>query len=794
MRVLLLAAFRGLLRRPVFTASAMVLLALGAGSNAAVFAVVRGILLQPLPFAAPDRLVAIGVPGFLAEQDLVHWRERARSFSGIAGQSPGWLMGLVAAGGEPLKVTGARVTDNIFQVLGVQAVVGRTIAPGDSAPGRAMVALLSHELWEHRFASDPAVVGKTIALDGIDHTVVGVMGRGFEILGPGTDLWAPQPYDPTSSTFKATFFETIARLAPGASPATATQELGSLAPEMRQALAYDASWGRTLTASPLNDVIVGDIRQTVLLLFGAVALVLVLVAVNLGTLMLGRGVERARELAVRTAVGASRARLVAEMLVEHALLAMLGAAVGLAGAWATLPLLISHIPPEMPRVASVGLDVPSCLLILVVTVAITLLAGLVPALLSARSDVQPLLREARSTDTPGRRRILGALVTTQIALAIVLGVGAGLMVRSLWNLQHQDPGFVAERVLTLRLQTTTKHDSLETGLPYFERVVERLRALPGVTAVGALGHLPMTGYSWKVRVWRVDSPVAPGVTSPSVGWRFVGWDYFRAMGIPLRYGRVFAASDGAHAPDVGILSEDFARQLFGDPTSALGQDVVQSSGRGTYRVRIVGVSGNVRHLGLDAPPQPEIYRPLAQTFMFPMAFVVRTDGPPARLAAAARQAAWDIDPFIPVAELQPLSTLLADSIARPRLLALLLSVSAGVGLLLEVVGVYGVVAYRVRQRTREFGLRLALGALPAGIARLIVRQGLGFALGGIAVGVPAAFALSRVMASVVYGVTARDPLVFTTLPIAALVATVGACAWPALRAARVDPGVTLRQD
>jgi putative ABC transport system permease protein len=788
-------ALRALTRRPGFALTAVLLLALGAGSNAAVFSVVRAVLLRPLPFAEPDRLVAIGPRVFISQQDEGYLSQRARSLQAVAAQSPGWLMSLVAAGGEPLKVTGAKVTGNFFSVLGTAPAVGRAFAHGEDATGRHRVAVLSHALWQTRFGGDPRALGRSIQLDGDDHVVIGVMPHDFEIFGPGTDLWVPLPFDPTAPWHTASFMQAFARLAPGATPASASRELQALLPAMRRELAHDDEWGRTLAVAPLRETLVGDVRDTLLVLLGAVATLLLLVSVNLGTLMLGRGVERTHELAVRTALGASRARLVRQLLTEHAIVAFAGATGGLALAWTALPLLIARIPSDMPRVGEIRLDLSVFFTVLGVATGVSLLLALVPALLAARSDLQPMLREARTTETPSRRRALGALVAAQGALAVVLGIGAGLMLRTLWNLQHVDPGFAPDRVLTFRLQTTSAHEDLSTGLPYLEQVAARVRALPGVTVVGSTGHLPMSGYAWNQGVVLPDEPLAPGAAPPQVGWRFVHGDYFRAMGIPLRLGRAFDYGDTSESPAVVIVNEAFARRFFGSPAAALGEEFLQQGSRQPpQRVRIVGISGDVRHQGLSSEPPPELYRPLTQTFMFPMAFVVRTDGPPAQLAGAVRQAAYDVDPTIPVAEMQPLATVLADSLARPRLLALLLSVFAAAGLLLEIVGVYGVVAYRVRQREREFGVRMALGAAPSRIARLIVEQGALLAIAGVAIGLPAAMALARLVESVVYGITPRDPLTFTLLPVVVIAATIAACGWPAIRASRTDPAITLRSD
>jgi putative ABC transport system permease protein len=475
---------------------------------------------------------------------------------------------------------------------------------------------------------------------------------------------------------------------------------------------------------------------------------------------------------------------------------MAGALTGLALARALLPALVSLIPATMPRAGAIALDGTVFVAVIVVSVGVALAMALVPVMITARPSLQPLLRQATSSETPARRRALGTLVAAQIALAAMLGIGAGLMIRSMWNLQQVHPGFDPDGVLMFRLQTTSKYRALGTGLPYLEQTLARVRALPGVTAAGAINHPPMSGYSWTTPFRRVEDPVPHGGNVPTAGWRFIGWDYFQAMRIPLGSGRPFTTADTMTAPRVVIVNETLARQYFGDAASAIGRSIVTpASGRpGEETSEIVGVSGDVHHDGLDGPVRAELYKPLAQTFMFPMAVVVRTQGAPADLAPSVRQAVLEIDPAIPVAELQPYTSLIAGTLDRPRLLGGLLTVFAGAGLLLALVGTYGVVAYRVRQREREIGIRVALGAAPAAMARSVVWSGVRYAMAGLVVGLPAAFALSRVMQSVIFGVTPRDPITFVTLPVVILAATVAASYLPSRRAARVDPVSAMRAE
>ena len=565
---------------------------------------------------------------------------------------------------------------------------------------------------------------------------------------------------------------------------------------MRRTLGRPDDWGRTLHAASLQGTTTQAVRPALTLLLAAVGLVLLLGAANLGTLVLGRSIERARELAVRTAIGASRRQLVRQLLVEQIVLAAAGALAGLALAQALLPILVARLPPEVPRQAEIALDGGVFLAVLAASVGLAVAMGLLPALVALRAGVQPLLRQRHGTETPGRQRALGGLVAAQVALALVLGVGAGLMLRSMWNLQRVDPGFDPDGVLAFRLQTTSRYRSLGVGLPYLQQARERLAALPGVTAVGAIGHLPMSRYSWSIGVHRQDRPLAPGASPPQVGWRFVWGEYFEAMRIPLVAGRRFTSADRTGAPLVAVINESMARAFFGDPAAALGQPLVQHGGGrdGESVLQVVGVVGDVRHDGLDTPPQPEMFTPLEQTFMFPMHMVVRTGGDAASLAAPVRSALYDVDPAVPVADLQPLPTLMAATLGRPRLLAVLLSVFAAAGVLLSVIGLYGVVALRVRQREREIGIRMALGATGQRVVADVVRRGLLQAATGMLVGVPAALALSRFMEGLVFGVTPRDPLTFALLPVLLTAVAAAACYLPARRASRVDPVIAIRAE
>jgi predicted permease len=501
-------------------------------------------------------------------------------------------------------------------------------------------------------------------------------------------------------------------------------------------------------------------------------------------------------MAVRGALGASAWRIVGHAAIESVVLATAGAAAGVAAAWLTLPALVRMLPPDMPRAAAIGID-PAVLAMVIGASAGSVLAfGALPSLLAVRPSLQPLLRLGAQTDTPSGRRTLHALVVGQVAMAIVLGIGAALMVRSLVALQRVEPGFDAARVLTLKLQPTgERYRGLGRALPYYRDVMSRVGATPGVEAVGAINHLPLSGYNWTSTIRLDERPLPAGVSPPAVGWRMIDGAYHAAMGIPLLAGRLFTAHDTLSTPRVVLVNEAFVRQFFdGRSAAALGRTIRTGSASGEERRTVVGVVGDVRHQALSAPPSPELYVPVAQSFSIGLALVVRTTDAPLRAAPAVRQAVWSIDPEVPIAELLPLTTLLRDSLGRPRLLATLLLVFASVGLAIVLSGVYGVVAYSVRRREREMGIRLALGAAPAGVGRLVIRQGVVYAAAGLAAGAPVALAAAGAMRGLLFGVEPRDPGIVFGLCALVAGATIAATLVPAWRARRTDPAVVLRAD
>lgn len=787
-------AVRAYLRQPGFAALAILIVALGAGANAAVYSVVRAVLLEPLPYSQPDRLIAIHPEGFVSNADIEFLRAHARTVSHVAASSPGWTMPLTGVG-EPLRLTATSVSANLFETVGAAPLLGRTFTAGEDLPGRHRVAVLGYALWQARFDADPDVVGRIITLGGEPFEVIGVMPRDFELLGREADLWVPLQFDRASPFFKGTVSQAVARLHAGVDVEAARRELRALLPEWRRALQYEQDYGRTLTAVPLRELVVGDVRRPLLVLLAAVGVIVLLTAANLGTLLLGRHVARRREIAVRGALGASTWRLLRQTAMENLVLAVAGAAAGLAGAGIALPALRRMLPPEIPRLAAVDLDWVVLATVTGAAMVSVLLFGLLPAALTIRPSLQPLLRLGTVSETRSSRRLLDALVVGQVVMAIVLGTGAGLMARSMRALQLVDPGFDPSQVLTLKVQSGRSGEGGVEGAVAFHRdLSERIGALPGVVRVGAIHHLPLSGYNWSLPIEVEGRPVPPGTSLPTVGWRMIHGDYFGAMRIPLIAGRTFDERDTLQAPHVALVNESLAQRFFGGPAAALGRRLRSRSARGEQELLVVGVVGDVRHASLARAPEPELYRPVSQSFSVDLALTIRTETEPMALAAAVRAAVWSIDDDATIGDLMPLTTLLRESLSQSRLVAALLFVFASVGLLVLLSGVYGVAAYSMRRRERELGIRLALGAAPRAVGSLILRQGAFYAGLGLAIGVPLALGLSGAMRGLLFGVEPGDPVTMAGLAVVIAGATISATLPSARRARRVDPAAVLKMD
>ena len=788
-------AARALVRRPGFTIVATLTLALGIGANAAIFSAVRGILLRPLPFRAPHELASFNADQFISNAELLYLREHASTLVGVAAISPGWGMALTGAG-EATQLATARVSTNLLDVLGVRPIIGRSFEDRESTPGNETVALLGHALWTERFGADRSVVGRRILLDGTPYTVVGVLPADFEVLGRPADLWTPLVIDPTAWFHKGAVSWLVARVRSGVTFEQSRAQLATLLPRMREALELAPDSYRATTLLPLQDRSVGGVRAALLVLLAAVGFIVLIAGANVGNLLLMRAAGRRREIAVRSALGASRSRVIVQMVVESVVLSLGGAVAGIALGAVGVRVLRATLPPDTPRLASITLDATVLGVCAALAVVIGIAFGLAPAFLASGARASEALRGARGV-AGGRRgeRTRGMLVVAEVALSLVLMIGAGLMMRTLWSLSHVDAGIRPEGVLTLRVQPSgARYATAVKQAAYVDALLERLAALPGVQSAGMIHHLPLGGAAWYANVDLEGRPRGPNETPLRSGWRVISGDYFQTMGIPLLRGRAFAAADRRESAPVAIVNDAFAKVAWPGEDPIGKRFLAGNATRVGGAVTVVGVVGAVRHVSLDASPGPELYRPNAQTPAGAMALVLRSAGDPIALAPLARETVRAADPDVPISDVRSLEQVISASVARPRLIMALLLVFAGVGVILGAIGVYGVIAFAVGERRREIGVRIALGAEPGMVAGSVVLHGVRYAAVGVAVGLAAAFAVTRLMRTLVFGVSTTDPATFAALSALLVVVTALASYLPARQAARTDPMIALRSE
>jgi putative ABC transport system permease protein len=801
-------ANRRLRKSPGFAVVAVLTLALGIGANSAIFSVVNAVLLRSLPFAEPDRLVAFGTikhgeeprAGSLSPPDFMSLRDHTRTLTDVAALSYGGAT--LTGGGEPERVDAAWVSAGFFELLGATPVLGRTIRPEENQPGNTGVAVLGHGFWQQHLGGDSAIVGQTITLNGVTRTVVGVAPPGFGF-PENRALWAPLQYDETFSSEtdrnrRAQWLSVIGRVQPGVPLERARAEVQSLAAQLEQEFPQ-TNTNVTLATLSLHEVMVGEVRTPLLILLGAVGLVLLIACANVANLLLARAAARQGEMAVRAALGAGRGRLVRQLLTESVLLGLVGGVVGLLLAhWGTA-LLVALRPAGIPRLDDVGVDGTVVGFTFLVALLTGVVFGLIPALQATRSDLVASIREAGRGALGGRQgqRTRSALVVAEMALAVMLLVGAGLLMRSFLQLQRVDPGFRPEQTLALDLSLPTRrYPEDEQRIAFYGTLLERIEGLPGVRSAGAVNLLPMGDDRFVLSFAVEGRPTPPPGEQPTLEVRVATPEYFRTMGIPLLRGRDFAEADRADAPQVVVINETTAQRFFAgeDP---IGQRVRTGWGIGEDHFaggEIVGVVGDVRQLGPGKEFIPELYLPSTQVPESDLSVVVRTAGDPLALAKAIRAEVRALDANLPVSNLRTLDQVLSRAVAQPRFYLLLLGAFAAVALVLAAIGIFGVMSYSVVQRTREIGIRVALGANPGAVLRMVVGRALWLALGGVAVGLLGALALSRLLGSLLFGVSATDPLTFAG--VAALLTSVALLATylPARRATRVDPMVALRSE
>ncbi|MGZ8843274.1 MAG: ABC transporter permease [Pyrinomonadaceae bacterium] len=792
---------RSLARHPGFTAIALITLALGIGANTAIFSVVNTVLLRPLPFDDPESIVWLWdtqpqlptAPSSLP--DFLDWKEQNRSFEHLAAFQSGNMF--LDAGDGTTDTPVGLVTPDLFSVFHVSPILGRTFTNEETLPGRFRVAVLSHSMWQNRFGSDPNVSGRTIQLNGAAYTIIGVMPAGFSYPNRA-ELWRPLPIDPAKLDRGPHYLRVVGRLKPGVALAQAQADMSTLAARLAQQYPETIA-GHGIKLARLTDVVVGDVSLALYVLLGAVGFVLLIACANLANLMLARVGARQKEIAVRTALGASRMRIVRQLLIESIMLAIGGGVVGLLLAIWAVSWVVSLGADTIPRVHEISVDPRVAGFTLLVSVVTGLLFGLAPAMQVSRPDLTDALKESgRSTAGLRRNRLRSTLVVIEVALSLVLLVGAGLMIRSFAKLNEVDPGFKPAQVLTLGVTLLrTRYPEDEQVAQMYSQILERAATTPGVLSAGAIQDLPLSGSNTNDSFTIEGRPPVAKEAEPLTEYRVVTPRYFESMGIPLLSGRDFAHTDTRQSPNVVVINDVFARRHFAGE-NPIGHRL-KLEGQERDPLLIVGVVGDVRDLGLDEQPTPEAYvpflqDPLSTTYSRSMSIVARTKSNPGAMAGSLRAALTSVDKSLPVYALKPMTEYLRDSLARRRFNLILLTVFSGVALALAAVGIYGVISYGVTQRTHEMGIRMALGAKPRDVLKLVVRQAMVLALAGVGIGLLASFALTRLMKGLLFSVSVTDPMTFVAIAVLMTLIALLACLIPARRATKVDPLVALRYE
>ena len=807
-------AVRGMRRAPGFALVVVVTLALGIGANTALFSVVRSVLFTPLPYAAPDRIAMIwsSWTGFektwVSTSEYHNYVERLRSFEDLALFQT--FETSITEGDTPERVSAATVTANMLTVLGVQPAVGRGFTEAETQPNGPNLAMLSYEQWQRRFDGDPAVVGRSVQLNGTAFEVVGVLPAGFKLpldyrTDSPTQLWLPYALPPSTGQVQQNGGShgsyAIGRLLSGVTIEAANAELEGLVAELVAAGIYPQQWNFRATAVSAVDEVAGLLRPALLVLLGAVGFVLLIACANVANLLLVRGEDRRREMGVRSALGANRVRLVRQLVAENAVLALAGGLLGVWLAWFGIMVLTGLAPASLPRVPDATIDGSVLAFTLLLSLATAALFGIAPALHAARTDVQSVLRESGRANTAGvaRHRARRLLVGAEVALAVVLAVGAGLMLRSFARLLAIDPGFRAENVLTMRLSTPAAYYPDDPDVTrFYGDVLARVRALPGVASAGLIRLLPIDQEIGDSCVQVEGYTPPPGECAPA-DWQAATDGYFETLGFRLVEGRFIEAGDTRDAPQVMVVNEAFVRRYIADG-NALGKRVRFAFQDSLPSQVIVGVVGDARHNGITGEIKATFYRPHAQWVLSTtrpqrnMALVVKTRGDAEELAAGVTAEIRALDARLPVSSVQSMDAVLSRAVAQPRFTLVLLVAFGALALALAVIGIYGVVSYAVAARRQELGIRMALGAEPRAVVWLSLRHGLAFAAGGVVVGTVGALLATRFMRSILYGVPTTDVATYAAVAAIGLGAAFAASFVPALRAAKADPLAALRAE
>jgi putative ABC transport system permease protein len=795
-------AARRLVRDPLFSAVALLTLAIGIGANSTIFTLVNGVLLKPLPYSEPEELVfphavlrgepitVFSVPVFLG------LRDQGRVFDGVAMFTGG--SATIAGDGEPEQITGAVISANYFEVVGVAPLLGRMFNASENEPGNGNVILLSEGIWRERFGADESIIGRTIEINGRAREVVGVMPAQASF-PPEWRFWVPQEFETwlvDPGNVLSLGIGVVARLKDGVTTEQASAEVARIVELGKEAADMDNP-NYTGAVMPLQEYYVGDARTPLLILLGAVGLMLLIVCANLANLLLAQAASRSADFAVRLSLGASSGRLVRQLMTESVVLGLTGGAAGLLlGLWAS-DAMISALPPELPRMPGMHLDVSVVLFTLAISMVAAVLFGLAPALQVQRAALAASLREGgRGLAGRAGGRTRAGLVVAETALAFALVIGAGLLIRSFTELRTVNPGFTAENALTFRVSLpVARYEREEQWVAFWDQAQERLEAVPGVTTVGAIQHLPLDGSGMRI-TFEVEGrePPAPG-EEQVLDVRVVTPGFFAAMDVPLQRGRTFTALDRAAGEPVALLSEAAVARHFPNE-DPIGRRIIMGWTRDSTRVQgtVVGVVGDVRHGQLRAQALPEIYFPLAQVPRTAMAVTVRTAAEPLSVADGVRGAIHGIDPALAVSQLRPMTAVVAASVATDRFMTRLLTTFSAIALLLAAIGIFGVISYGVAQRRKEIGVRMAVGASRRDVLTLIVSGALRLAGGGIIIGVVGALALGRLMQSLLFGVQPFDPATFVSGSILLLAVALAASTLPAWRAARTSPASVLNTD
>jgi putative ABC transport system permease protein len=806
---------RMLLKNRGVTAIAVMTLALGIGANTAIFSVVNAVMLRPLPYKNPDRVVSLweSVPQHgrwrVTPANFLDWRKQSTLFEDMAafGASTMTLTGTV----EPEQMLGTRASEGYFAVLGVEPILGRSFLSEEYEPGKGRVVILGHGFWQRRFGGDSKIINTAITLDGASYTVTGVMPPGIYPVWPTVSgrisfdqneaqFWIPMSFNAQWAAVRtAHVLGVVGRLKSGVTIEQARAEMNTIGARLEQE--YVANKGEGILVNQFMNEVVGNARPALLTLLGAVGLVLLIACANIAGLLLAQHAGRSKEIAIRAALGAGRARLVRQFFLEGLLLSIMGTATGIALAMLGVDLMLKIMPSQLPRLSQTQLDVRVLAFTLLLSFITCLVFGLVPAWYASKPDLQVTLEHGSRTSGSGvlRQRFRQSLVVFQIGMAFMLVIGAGLLMKSFWRLREVDPGFKPENVLSLSLTLPqSKYAEAQKVSAFYNELLERISGLPGVDAAAVAYDHPLQS-NW-VDSFTIEGKPAPAPgESSSANFNPVSWNYFRAVGARVISGRQFTAQDDQDHPGVVIVNQAFVRRYFPNE-QALGQRLRLSppariwNNQRLTSFEIIGIAGDVKSGGLNAESEPSYYVPAAQAPLQDMVVLVRTSGDPTALAPAIRKEVWAMDANQPISNINTMEKIVAESIAQPRLSMLLMGLFGALALILAAVGIYGLLSYAVTQRTQEMGIRMALGAKTSDVLKLILTQGMTLALIGVAIGLIGSFALTRLLAGLLFGVTPTDAVTFISVSVVLIGVALLACYFPARRATKVDPLMALRYE